>query len=146
MSYSGPSMLMSEPISIGVYVGSNNMKHVSKPKQTQHEGKQLAQTITAQEEKIERSKHMELSDATKDMCVAHPIRTYKMDYGDVAANLEHERGETWQQIQNLATTIFDLWLVMRDINDIASPKEKKQGVQDDTRKCLHLITDLISVA
>ncbi|MCH91665.1 RNA-directed DNA polymerase (Reverse transcriptase), partial [Trifolium medium] len=53
-----------------------------------------------------------------------------------ASPREHERSDTWHQIQNLATTIIDPWLVMGDFNEITCPVEKKGGVPTDIRKCL----------
>jgi exonuclease III len=54
-----------------------------------------------------------------------------------ASPREHERSDTWHQIHHLSTTITSPWLVMGDFNEIASPDEKKGGVQADIRKCLH---------
>jgi len=53
-----------------------------------------------------------------------------------ASSREHERREIWNQIRHIASTISDPWLVMGDFNEIASPGEKKGGMQADIRKCL----------
>ncbi|CAJ2669285.1 unnamed protein product [Trifolium pratense] len=53
-----------------------------------------------------------------------------------ASPRENERSETWHHIRQLASNITEPWLVMGDFNEIASPDEKKGGVQADIGKCL----------
>ncbi|GAU35182.1 hypothetical protein TSUD_319920 [Trifolium subterraneum] len=52
-----------------------------------------------------------------------------------ASPREQERGETWNKLRQLAANINESWLMVGDFNEIASPEEKKGGVQVDIKKC-----------
>jgi len=54
-----------------------------------------------------------------------------------ASPRDHERGDTWNNLRDVARSIHEPWLMMGDFNEIASPDEKKGGTQVDLRRCLH---------
>ena len=52
-----------------------------------------------------------------------------------ASPIESERKEVWHELQQIANTMSDAWLVIGDFNEIASLDEKKGGAETDRAKC-----------
>jgi hypothetical protein len=52
-----------------------------------------------------------------------------------ASPLEARRNALWNELKNLARSIFEPWLLAGDFNDIVSPDEKRGGASASRRKC-----------